>query len=60
MVDVVEMLIKHGANINFADGMEKETAFHTVVRSYEIDDVNKKLAFVRRKKLADKCLCTFD
>lgn len=55
VIDVIEMLIEHGADVNAAEGMEKDTALHTVVRSPEIDD-NKKYAIVRRKNWFKKSL----
>lgn len=32
-VELVEMLIDHGADVNAVEGMENETALHTVIRS---------------------------
>lgn len=38
--ELVEMLINHGADVNAAEGMEKETALHTVLRSPLINNTD--------------------
>lgn len=37
-VELVEMLINHGADVNAVEGMERETALHTVIRSPLLND----------------------